>query len=263
MRFQKKTHDLIRQNEKNVKKTQKHDVNLQKNSTLYFQVGLIVCLLMTYGLFEMKFVQPNIQISDYGMKNYEDVEIMMGDFRIQEEVKKVVKKKPKKKVILTKEPKVVDNDTKIDEGKEVFTDDTTTDKPVDPREINVVDIPDVSEVPFYKVEQAPVYPGCEKASTNDERRQCMSEKINKLIRKKFNTDLASEYGLYGVQKIDVQFKIDTNGNITDIKTRAPHPKLEKEAERVINKIPKMTPGKQSDKNVSVIYALPIKFQVQN
>src|SRR5690606_18006298 len=51
----KKTHDIIRQNEHVVKKSQKHDTNLQKNSIFYFQVGLVVSLLAAYGLFEMKF----------------------------------------------------------------------------------------------------------------------------------------------------------------------------------------------------------------
>jgi len=51
----KKSHDTIRQNGQVVQKSQKHDANLQKNSTLYFQVGLIVCLLAAYGLLEMKF----------------------------------------------------------------------------------------------------------------------------------------------------------------------------------------------------------------
>ena len=59
MSNQKKTHDLIRQNEQNVKKAQKHDANLQKNSTLYFQIGLIVCLLTTFGLLETKFETAN------------------------------------------------------------------------------------------------------------------------------------------------------------------------------------------------------------
>ena len=36
-------------------KPRKHDANLQKNSTLNFQIGLILCLLGTYGVFEMKF----------------------------------------------------------------------------------------------------------------------------------------------------------------------------------------------------------------
>ena len=61
MRTSKKSCEFIRQNEQIAKKSQKHDVNLQKNSTLYFQVGLIVCLLAAYGLLEMKFetIIPN------------------------------------------------------------------------------------------------------------------------------------------------------------------------------------------------------------
>ena len=59
----KKTHELIRQNEQIVKKSQKHDANLRKNSTLYFQVGLIICLLFTYGLFEMTFETDIPEIS--------------------------------------------------------------------------------------------------------------------------------------------------------------------------------------------------------
>ena len=38
-----------------MKTSHKHDANLQKNSTLYFQIGLILCLLGTYALFEMEF----------------------------------------------------------------------------------------------------------------------------------------------------------------------------------------------------------------
>jgi len=55
MNFFKKIHELFRQKELIVKKSQKHDANLQKNSTLYFQVGLIICLLATNALFEMYF----------------------------------------------------------------------------------------------------------------------------------------------------------------------------------------------------------------
>ena len=64
-------------------------------------------------------------------------------------------------------------------------------------------------------------------------------------------------------QIDVQFKIDQTGKVVDIKTRAPHPALEKEAKRVINKIPEMKPGMQQDKPVGVLYNLPIKFNVQD
>jgi protein TonB len=91
----------------------------------------------------------------------------------------------------------------------------------------------------------------------------MSEKITKLVQTKFDVELASELGLSGKQTIQTQFKIDKTGRVIDIKTRGTHPELEKEAQRVINNIPEMIPGKQRDKNVGVIYSLPIVFQVQN
>jgi protein TonB len=91
----------------------------------------------------------------------------------------------------------------------------------------------------------------------------MSQKISKLVSKKFNTDVASEHGITGLQKITTQFTVDKNGNITNIKIRGPHPALEREANRVINKIPSMKPGYQQDKPVGVIYNLPIKFMVRD
>ena len=90
----------------------------------------------------------------------------------------------------------------------------------------------------------------------------MEQKLAKLINRKFDKDIASNYGLSGLQKIYVQFKIDKSGNVTDIKTRAPHKALAKEAEKVINKVPQMKPGKQANKPVNVIYSLPILFQVE-
>ena len=91
----------------------------------------------------------------------------------------------------------------------------------------------------------------------------MSEKLAMLVQKRFDKDLASELGLSGRLKIDVQFKIDAFGNVTDIKTRAPRHELEKEAKRVTEKIPQMIPGKQRDKAVSVMYYLPIVFEIKN
>jgi protein TonB len=43
--------------------------------------------------------------------------------------------------------------------------------------------------------------------------------------------------------------------------KAPHARLEKEALRVIEALPKMTPGKQHLKPVKVKYTLPIIFEV--
>ena len=63
-------------------------------------------------------------------------------------------------------------------------------------------------------------------------------------------------------RIITMFTIDKNGEITDIKTRSKYKDLEKEARRVIQKLPKMQPGKQRDRAVNVTYTLPIVFNVE-
>lgn len=128
-------------------------------------------------------------------------------------------------------------------------------------ETNSQDKSSILEVPFAAIDEVPIYPGCETLLTNPERRKCMSDSINKKVQKIFNTDLAGDLGLTGRQRINVIFKIDENGNVTGIRSRAAHPRLEEEAIRVIKTLPKFIPGKHNDKNVIVPYSLPIVFQV--
>ena len=90
----------------------------------------------------------------------------------------------------------------------------------------------------------------------------MSEKIAKFVQRKFNTELAGDLGLSGRQRISVIFKIDKSGNVTGVRARAPHPRLEKEAQRIIGKLPKMTPGKQRGRPVRVPFSIPITFKLQ-
>ncbi|WP_338359569.1 energy transducer TonB [Yeosuana marina] len=258
MRIPKNPHELIRQNEKSVKKSQKHDANLQKNTILYFQVGLIICLLAAYGLFEMTFETRLQEICEF--KPIEEPALFI-------DVPLIKPAQPEKEEMVKKQiTRVVDPKFVIDENTpEIFTKDpVVTETPIDPKRVpEVIKIPEVENVPYILVEQVPIYPGCERAKDNNERKKCMSDKINKLVQKKFNSNIASEYGLSGIQRINVEFKIDKTGHVTDIKTRATHPKLEEEAERVVNIIPDMEPGKQRDKPVGVIYSLPIVFKVQN
>jgi bla regulator protein blaR1 len=119
------------------------------------------------------------------------------------------------------------------------------------------------EVPFAVIEQVPVFPGCEDLASNSEKRKCMSDKIQEFVGRNFNTDIASEKGLVGRQRITTLFKIGKDGNILDVVSRAPHPALEEEVIRVIKLLPKMQPGKQEGKAVVVPYALPIVFVVQD
>ncbi|MDA8762380.1 energy transducer TonB [Flavobacteriaceae bacterium] len=43
---------------------------------------------------------------------------------------------------------------------------------------------------------------------------------------------------------------------------APHPKLQKEAIRIIKLLPKMKPGRQRGKAVGVKYTLPMRIEVE-
>lgn len=61
----------------------------------------------------------------------------------------------------------------------------------------------------------------------------------------------------------VQFTIDTDGNINDIKViRGINPILDAEAIRVVESMPKWKPGKQEGKLVKVSYILPIVFKLK-
>ena len=120
----------------------------------------------------------------------------------------------------------------------------------------------IEDVPFAIIEDIPIFPGCERGS-KAEKKACFSKKISKHINRKFNANLASDLGLSpGKKRIFVMFKIDKTGGITEIRARAPHPRLQKEAERVVRTLPRMTPGKQRGRPVAVRYSLPIAFQVE-
>lgn len=93
-----------------------------------------------------------------------------------------------------------------------------------------------------------------------EKRDYFSKRIADIISKNFNTSVC--LGLKGKQRVDTQFKIDEGGKIIDIKVRAPHPKLEDEAIRVIKLLPQFIPAKQRDKPIKMVYTLPIIFQAE-
>lgn len=72
--------------------------------------------------------------------------------------------------------------------------------------------------------------------------------------------IAAENGIYG--KVYVQFVVEKNGSISNVKViKGVDASLDKEAVRVIESMPKWTPGKQRGKAVRVSYTMPINFQL--
>jgi len=117
-----------------------------------------------------------------------------------------------------------------------------------------------NHISFSKVEQVPIYPGCESAK---DKKTCFTDKITELISKNFSYKLANNLHLKpGLKRVFVLFNIDKNGHVANVRARAPHVKLEEEAKRVINLIPPLTPAMQNGKNVAIRYSLPIAINVQ-
>jgi len=134
----------------------------------------------------------------------------------------------------------------------------------DDREIDIIDINQTSEttpkdIPFAVIEKVPVYPGCT-GESNKVLKKCMSDHIAAYVSKNFRIKKASKGLKPGIHRVFVSFKIDKTGKITNIKSRAPNAALEKEAIRVMKKLPKLQPGQQKGKAVGVLYSLPITFE---
>jgi protein TonB len=85
--------------------------------------------------------------------------------------------------------------------------------------------------------------------------------LDKHVIKNFRyPEIAQEMGIQG--RVFVTFIIDKDGTITGIRTRGPDKNLEKEAARIIGKLPTMTPGKQRGRAVRVPFCYPINFRLQ-
>lgn len=230
--------------------------NVGRNSSLYFAIGLALMLFIT-----------NYAIN---YKTYDKTAIDIGMLDLEEEIEEEI---PLTQQIQAPPPpppppaapeviEIVEDEVEVEETVIESTETDQEEKIVEVQEIQVASIDEDIEVPFSVIENVPVFPGCEKGS-NDEKKACMSDRISKFVNKKFNTELAGELGLSARQRINVIFKISKTGEITGVRARAPHPALEKEATRVINLLPKMEPGKQRGKPVTVPYSLPIIFHVQD
>jgi len=231
--------------------------NVGRNSSLYFAIGLALMLFLT-----------NFAIN---YKTYDKSDIDIGQLNLDDELDEEI---PITEQLVTPPPppppppapveiEVVEDEEEVEETIIESTETTQEEKIVEVKQVEVVEVEEDIEVPFAVIENVPVFPGCENEKGNNAKKQCMSDKIAQFVNKKFNTELAGDLGLTGRQRINVVFKIDKNGDITGIRSRAPHPALEKEAARVIGLLPKMKPGKQRGKAVIVPYSLPIIFVVQD
>lgn len=236
------------------KKNPKAD--LTKRSVLFFQIGMIIMLFVAWQAIEWKTYDK--EIIDIGQLNLDDED--EEEIPITEFIPPPPPPPPPPPA-----PEVIEIVEDDEEVEETVIESTETDQFEEIVEIETIEeaVEEIADVPFAVIENVPIYPGCENMKNNNERKKCMSEKIDAFVKRKFNAELANDLGLSGRQRISVQFKIDSKGKVVDVLARAPHPRLEAEAKSVISQLPDMTPGKQRGKAVGVLYSLPILFQVEN
>ena len=238
------------------KKNPKAD--LSRKSVLFFQIGMILMLFITWRAIEWRtYDKDAIDTGMVNMDAFEEEEVPITELNTPP---------PPPPPPPPPEPEIIEVVEDEAEVEETIIESTETNQEeiVEVEEVEVVEEEEeIGDVSFMVIEDAPIYPGCEKEKTNDARKICMQEKIREYIGDEFDAGLASDLGLSGVHRIAVQFRIEKNGDVTVLAVRAPHPRLKAEAERVINSLPEFEPGKQRGRPVGVLYSLPIAFQVQN
>lgn len=135
-------------------------------------------------------------------------------------------------------------------------------------------------ISFDNVEDVPIYPGC-KGTTNNEFKNCFNKKILQHLQDNFNTDLIKnskfksgtenmmvEFNITKIGTITLksigpiaQFTIKESGKVNPIKLFGSNKKIQNELIRVINTLPRMTPGEHEGEIVTVTYNFQIYFNL--
>lgn len=112
-----------------------------------------------------------------------------------------------------------------------------------------------------EIDTPPLSPDCKEKWNSEKQRETTKKFIRSHIIRKFNTDLAEDLKLTGIVRIELSFVIDSNGNVINIESEAPHKELEKEALRVISLLPKFKAGKQNNIEAYTLVENPITFRI--
>lgn len=248
--------NFSKQPQKNQPQTEK----FYRSSGLFMQLGLVLALVFVYVSLEYTSTRTIVKLDDFILDDNPTYVFSAPPDIIIERKQKPKERQIPKKVVLVK-PKIVPNDTPTDILTDLPPEDTSIEDKIDGI-VEVIDPPEVTEpIDFIVLEEAPVFPGCE-GLKKEESKACFTKQMTKFVNRKFNPNIAEGLNLTGKQRITALFTIDKNGLVTDIQIRAPHKRLEKEALRVIKKLPEMIPGKQRQQPVPVKYTLPIVFKIQ-
>lgn len=105
-----------------------------------------------------------------------------------------------------------------------------------------------NDMVFDVVEEMPQFPGGQ------------IEMLKYIMKNMKYPEQAMKEGIQG--RVAVRFIVEKDGSISDVKPiLSVHPLLNKEAVRVVESMPKWTPGKQNGKPVRVRFNVPVMFKL--
>jgi len=233
------------------KKNEKAD--LSRNSSLYFVIGLSVILLISWKAIEWRTYEKVYAYEALNVEDEDDEEIPITE-QLKTPPPPPPPPPPAPEVI-----EVVEDEEEVEETV-IESTETNDDEIIEVEEVEIEEEFEDVDVPFAVIEDVPIFPGCENVAKS-ERRNCFQDQMNKHIRKNFRyPEIAQEMGIQG--RVYVNFIISKDGSISNVRMRGPDKNLEKEAQRIISKLPTMTPGKQRGRPVRVPFSIPITFRLQ-
>ena len=231
------------------KKNPKAD--LTTNSGMYFVIGLFAVMLFTYLAFEWKTYD---EVSQYDVAMNVD-DLLDEEVPMTEQIKTPPPPPPPQAPEIIE---VVEDEEEVEETVIESTETSQDEEIIEVEDVVVDEMEEDLDVPFSVIENVPVFPGCENESN---KRACFNKMMQKHISKNFRyPEIAQEMGVQG--RVNVMFVIQKDGSIGGVRMRGPDKNLEKEAARIIDKLPNMTPGKQRGRAVRVPFSIPITFRLQ-
>lgn len=267
--------DFIHQNKNNnicghFKQTQLDSINLQIPSQVLTQYNsfhkiFLLALLIVMGTSVMNCTNKkgnsqkidSVEVVDT-LKNNKTLNIL-EDIPIAEEIDSITKLTSS---LNKKQGELINEIEEIDGEIEIMTvgDIDINEPPIIPEPTGIIIYEEDIVVGMLVAEYPPEFLDTPTDLSKKEKRDYLSKEVSKIISENFNTNVCID--LKGKQRVHVQFQIDSLGVIQNIKARAPHPLLEKEAIRTIELLPDFIPAKQNGKPIQVVYTLPIIFNIE-
>lgn len=233
----------------------KQSADLENKKSLFFEIGLLVALLIIFIAFEWKvrIYENEIITSPQELADLEEI------VPITRQQPKVPKVKPPVKIKIQDVITIIDNESEEEANLEIQEEEISQETEFNIRPTEVIyekEVVDEEEI-FVVVEEMPIFRP-DICKTMQEGNIELNRHIQKSIKYPV---IAQENGITG--RVFVRFIVGANGKVKNVEIlRGIDPSLDNEAIRVIRNLPAFAPGRQRGVPVQVTYSASINFVLQ-